>query len=187
MLLKCPSCGARIRLNTPEFKDKKVRYLCQECEQIVSLDLELDEIRTSSSSPLPDTYSQTHRILVADDAPSFTEIAKQILAEAGYDVIIAHDGVEALKKITEERPDAILLDLFMPRMSGFEVLKTLRTKSGYRSARNIPVLVTSAVYNPAEMQLLHDLGANGFITKEAIPESLVYRIKLLLTRATLVN
>ena len=86
-----------------------------------------------------------------------------------------------LKKISEERPDVILLDLFMPQMTGFEVLKTLKTSAGHKNLRNIPVLVTSGVYKPAEVELIHDLGASGFISKESVPTLLAYRIRKLLS------
>jgi CheY-like chemotaxis protein/DNA-directed RNA polymerase subunit RPC12/RpoP len=183
MLLKCPNCGSRIRMTTPtaDSADKIVRYLCLGCEQIVRLDIVSDEIQTSSSAARPQ-LSHATRILVVDDNMSFLQIAEHLLTNAGFLVITAQDGNEALKKISEEHPDAILMDLVMPRMSGFEVLRTLRTNNHYKNFKHIPVLVTSAAYNPAESQLLHDLGASGFISKDAIPEFLVYRIKKLLER-----
>ena len=181
MLYRCPVCAAPIRMVTPEFRDKTVRYLCQACEQIVSLDLFSDEIQTSSSPAKPEV-PHTARILVVDDALSFQKLAQTILAREGYSVVLASDGIEALKKITEEHPDAMLLDLFMPKMSGFEVLRTLRTSNGYKNFKNLPVLVTSGSYNPAEIEILHDLGANGYISKEAISDFLVYRIRRILPK-----
>jgi CheY-like chemotaxis protein len=185
MLVKCPSCGAKIRVSTGRFnlKEKLTRYLCQECEQIVMIDLVADVIPTSSSSDaaIPESIPHAARILIADDTESFVRVAEDLLRREGYVVIVAHDGTEALKKISEERPDAILLDLFMPNMTGFEVLKTLKTSAGYKNFRNIPVLVTSGVYKPAEVELIHDLGASGFISKEAVPEFLIYRIKKILS------
>lgn len=191
MLVKCPSCGAKIRVSTGQFnlQEKLTRYLCQECEQIVMIDLVADVIPTSSSSTsiLPETVPHAVRVLVADDAQPFLQVVEDLLKKEGYVVIVAHDGTEALKKISEERPDAILLDLFMPNMSGFEVLKTLKTSAGYKNFRNIPVLVTSGVYKPAEIEIIHDLGASGFISKEAVPEFLLYRIRKLLSSTTREN
>lgn len=183
MLVKCPSCGARIRVSTSEFnlKDKLVRYLCRECEKIVMIDLVADVIPSSSTSDRTDKTLRPMRIVVADDSHAFIEIVEDALKKEGYVVVAAHDGVEALKKIAENRPDMILLDLFMPNLSGFEVLKALKTNAGYKNFRNIPVLVTSGVYKPAEVEMIHELGASGFISKEAVPELLVYRIKKLLS------
>ncbi len=180
MLLKCPNCGSRIRLTTPEMKEKTIRYLCLSCEQIVRLNLS-DEIQTSSSTTTPRT-SHTTRILVIDDTVPFLKIAQELLSKAGFEVVTAQDGAEGLRKISEEHPDVIVLDLLMPKMSGFEVLRALKTSHHYKNYKHIPVLVTSAAYNQAESQILHDLGANGFISKDAIPEFLTYRIKKLLER-----
>jgi CheY-like chemotaxis protein/DNA-directed RNA polymerase subunit RPC12/RpoP len=181
MLLRCPNCGSHIRMATPELKDKVVRYLCLTCEKIVRLDLVSDEIQTSSSTTRPQ-LSHATCVLVIDDAPAFMQIVEHILTKEGYEVVKAQDGIEGLKKITEEHPDAILLDLFMPRMSGFEFLRELRTNNHYRNYRHIPVLVTSAAYNPAESQILSDLGAAGFISKDSIQDALAYRIKRVLER-----
>jgi CheY-like chemotaxis protein len=167
-------------MTTPELTEKIVRYLCISCEQIVRLDLS-EEIQTSSSTARPKIPHAT-RILVVDDSPSFLEMVEILLTKAGFEVFFANDGAEGLKKIAEEHPDAILLDLLMPKMSGFEVLRALKTSHHYKNYKHIPVLVTSGAYNQAESQILHDLGANGFISKDAIPEFLVYRIKKLLER-----
>jgi len=183
MLVKCPSCGAKIRVSTSEFnlQDKLVRYLCRECEKIVMIDLVADVIPSSSTSDRTDKTLRPVRIVVADDSATFVEMVQDLLKKEGYVVISAQDGGEALKKIAENRPDMILLDLFMPNMSGFEVLKALKTNAGYKNFRNIPVLVTSGVYKPAEVEMIHELGASGFISKEAVPEFLAYRIKKLLS------
>lgn len=179
MLVKCPSCGAKLRVSTGQFnlKDKRIRYLCSVCEKIVVIDLQSDAIPSSSSSDGSQPVQQTRRILVADDGIAFLKIVEDILTKEGYTVITARDGMEALKKVAEVRPDVILLDLFMPNMSGFEVLKILKKNSGYKNFRNIPVLVTSGVYKAAEVEMIHDLGAEGFISKESVPELLSYRLK----------
>ena len=179
MLVKCPSCGARLRVSTGQFnlKDKRIRYLCNECEKIVLIDLLSDAIPSSSSSDNTQPVSQTRKILVADDMIAFQRIVEELLTKEGYVVISARDGLETLKKVVDERPDLILLDLSMPNMTGFEVLKILKKNTGYKNFRNIPVLVTSGVYKAAEVEIIHDLGADGFISKESVPELLTYRIK----------
>ena len=181
MLLKCPNCGSRIRLTTPDTSEKIVRYLCLGCEQIVRLDLVSDEIQTSSATSHPITSHAT-RVLVIDDTETFLKAAQQLLTKEGFEVITAQDGAEGLKKISEEHPDVIVLDLLMPKMSGFEVLRTLKTNNYYKNHKHIPVLITSAQYNPAESQILNDMGANGFISKDSVPEFLTYRVKKLLER-----
>src|SRR5688572_1971861 len=100
MLLKCPNCGSRIRMTTPDLKEKTIRYLCLGCEQIVRLDLVSDEIQTSSSTTRPQ-LSHATRVLVIDDAGAFLKLAEDLLVKAGYEVITAQDGADGLKKISE--------------------------------------------------------------------------------------
>lgn len=184
MLVKCPSCGGRIRVEQ-ESKEKLISYFCPECQHIVKLDLLSDEIPTSSS-PSPAKYcvdAQRFRVLVVDDSVAFARTAEGLLKSDGYEVILAHDGVDALKKILEERPDLVVLDLAMPRMTGFEVLRLLKTNPGYKNFRSLPILVTSGVYHTTEIEMIHDLGANGFLRKEAIYDLLLYRVKQLLPQS----
>jgi CheY-like chemotaxis protein len=168
-------------MTTPVPKEKAVRYLCLGCEQIVHLDLISDEIQTSSSAARP-KLSHALCILLIDDSEAALKMMEELLIKEGFEVVTAQDGAEGLKKVTQEHPDVIILDLFMPKMTGFEVLRALKTNSYYRNHKSTPVLITSATYNPAESQLLNDLGANGIISKDSIPEFLAYRIKKLLER-----
>src|SRR5437660_127182 len=120
MLVKCPSCGGVIRVAELQPTEKLAPYFCPECEQIVKLDVITDEVPTSSS---PDTgryrvAERRQRILVVDDTPAFLALMEKLLHREGYIVLTAQNGVEALKKITEDRPDAVILDLFMPKMTG---------------------------------------------------------------------
>src|ERR1043165_1508229 len=121
MVVRCPSCKNEIRLEEPEMQDIPVRYLCSSCEQIVVLNLLEDEVPTSSSAPHP-PVAKIRRVLIADDSKVFLQLVQDLLEEHGYFVITALDGVEALKKISEERPDAVIMDLSMPGLTGFEVL-----------------------------------------------------------------
>jgi CheY-like chemotaxis protein len=179
MLCKCPSCGARIRITELQ-KQGHFRYFCLSCEQIVLLNVAADQILDTSSPDRAKDVPRTLRILVVDDSFHLADLVSAMLTREGYAVITASDGLEALKKIIEERPDLVILDLFMPRMTGFEVLRAVRTNAGYRSSRDVPILVMSGIYNPAEVEIIHDLGANGFISKDSLNESLVYRVKKLL-------
>lgn len=180
MLLKCPSCGGKIR--APETTTReKFSFLCQECQQIVHLNPDTDEIDTTSSPARLPSASSTIRILIVDDNLTFLEMVRDMLVKEGFEVLVAHDGTESLKKITEEHPNLVFLDLFMPGMTGFEVLKTLRTSPAYRGVQDIPVLVTSGAYHPAEFEILNDgLGAAGYINKEVVADELVFRIKKML-------
>ncbi|PWT94165.1 MAG: hypothetical protein C5B54_00455 [Acidobacteria bacterium] len=177
MVVKCPRCKTRIRLGTLEHGAKVIHYLCGTCEEVVSIDLIADEDQAASSSHGPVITSR--QVLVVDDSPFFLDLSSELLQKNGYSVLTAKDGLEALKIIQEEHPDAIILNLSMPGMSGFEVLRTIRTNPGYKHCKNIPVLVTSGVYKAAEIEMIRDFGTSGFINKEAIQDSLIYRVRKL--------
>ena len=179
MLFKCPSCGARIRLTDP-VEDDKIRYLCQECNQIVHLDVHWDSVPTTSAPPPNPSLQHTPRILIVDDSVTFLALAGDLLLRDGLEVLKARDGLEGLRKIVAEKPDLVVLDLSMPNMSGFEVLQSLKNDSAYKAFHHIPILVTSGVYNPAEVELIRDYGASGFLNKESIQHLLVFRVRALL-------
>jgi len=82
------------------------------------------------------------KILVVDDEPDMVEMLKLILESASYEVIAAYDGQEGVEKARAERPDAIILDLMMPRKDGFQACKELK---GEPATAGIPVLVLTAI------------------------------------------
>ncbi|MBC7286757.1 MAG: response regulator, partial [Armatimonadetes bacterium] len=72
------------------------------------------------------------KILVVDDQKHIVRLVQITLEKAGYDVVTAYDGVEALEKVEQENPDMIVLDVMMPRMDGFEVLQRLQADPRYQ-------------------------------------------------------
>ncbi len=112
------------------------------------------------------------RILVVDDEEVNLELLEMILSKSGYKVETARDGLEALKKVSNEKPDLILLDLRMPRMDGYKVLKELK---GHRSWRLIPVIVLTA-YQEEKFKALES-GADDFVSKPFNRLELLVRIK----------
>jgi CheY-like chemotaxis protein len=139
-----------------------------------------DSVPTTSAAPPNPSLQHTPRVLIVDDSETFLSLAGDLLLRNGFEVLKARDGFEGLRKIVAEKPDLVVLDLSMPSMSGFEVLQNLRTDSAYKSLLHIPILVTSGVYNPAEIELVRDYGASGFLNKENVQELLVYRVRSLL-------
>jgi DNA-binding response OmpR family regulator len=115
------------------------------------------------------------RILVIDDDQRILRFIRLSLTASGYEAITATDGEESLRLVKSEKPSVMLLDVFMPGMDGFQVLKGLRAFS------DIPVLVFSARHSAAEKAL--SLGANDFIAKPFSPEALLRRIEALLSQA----
>ena len=179
MLVRCPRCKSQFRLVDFGPADRVVRYLCPGCETIVPVDLEIDEIKTSSSSGHFAAIDKRKRVLVAENAADFRAEVADLLLEAGLDVLTAGDGEEALRLVREEHPDLIVLDLLMPGKSGFDVLREMRTDERVRST---PVLAMSRVYKDNILGFLQEAGAQGFVDKEHIRTTLVFRVLSLLTR-----
>jgi len=182
MLVRCPQCKTQIRLVEHDPDDRVVKYLCPGCETIVRIDLSLDEVDSSSSSGSFRSIERKKTILVADDARHVLDRAEKVLAGAGYHVLLAGDGEEALEMIRNEHPDLVVLDLLMPKMTGFDVLREIRQDE---RVKDTPVLAMSGVYKDVILGFLQELGAHGFLDKGQIEESLVFRIQNLLeSRAT---
>jgi DNA-binding response OmpR family regulator len=103
------------------------------------------------------------RILIADDEADILEISAKKVREAGYEVVTAKDGQEALDKIYQDRPDVVVLDVRMPKLDGFEVLKRLREKP--LPDKWQPVIIVSAMDDIADMKKGYSLEADYYITK----------------------
>lgn len=161
--------------------EKLLSYLCQHCQQIVKMDLALDEVKSSSSAARFAEMDRAPKILVADDSELILRMATDLLSEAGFVVITAGDGSTAMRRIQEEHPDLVVLDLLMPRMTGFDVLREIRQDE---RLKGIPVLIMSGVYKEDVVSHLWQMGASGFMDKDLLADSLVFRVRSLLeTRA----
>ncbi|PYT06735.1 MAG: hypothetical protein DMF49_10290 [Acidobacteria bacterium] len=174
MLVKCPQCGTEIRLREYFPEDRVMKYLCPSCDQIVRIDLVQDVVKTTSSATSFDKIERQQKVLIADDSEIVQAVSKQLLSEAGYLVHICADGVSALHAAEDEHPDLVVLDLLMPKMTGFDVLREMKKNP---RLKDIPVLVMSGVYKENVVGFLHQLGASGFIDKENLKESLVFRVR----------
>jgi len=118
-------------------------------------------------------------VLVADDSELVRRIAENVLSAAGYRVVLAMDGESALAAAGRETPDVVVLDLLMPHMTGFDVLREMKQSDCLRDA---PVLVMSGVYKENVVGFLARLGAEGFIDKESLSETLAFRVRAVLER-----
>ncbi|HAV42778.1 TPA: hypothetical protein DCX15_02010, partial [bacterium] len=118
-------------------------------------------------------YRALKKILVVDDDPEILNVFGACLEGEGYEVSYAHDGDEALAKAKEIRPDAITLDILMPKMSGFDVLERLRS---YEETKDIPIIIVSIVRDQNRKELFR-LGITDYFYKPFSPEFLVERLK----------
>jgi CheY-like chemotaxis protein len=177
MIVRCPQCKTEFRWAGDASAEKVVRYMCPGCETIVRIDLELDEVRSSSSAGSYRAFPHKRTILVADDSEEILSACEGLLRAAGYHVLLAGDGGEALRLIREEHPDVVVLDLLMPRMTGFDVLREIRQD---QRVKDTIVLAISSVYKDNILEFLHQLGAQGYLDKGQIGEALAFRVAGLL-------
>lgn len=119
------------------------------------------------------TEGKKQCVLVVDDHPKVLRFIEIDLKLRGFEVVTATSGSEALKLVKSAKPDIMLLDIIMPRMDGFEVLKKLRDFT------QLPVIAFSA--SPGNYQDAMRLGANDFMTKPFQPDEMVSKIKALLS------
>ncbi len=117
-------------------------------------------------------------VLVADDEPRITKLVSIALSEEGFRVVTAGGGTEAIEKAEEYRPDIVLLDIVMPDLDGFEVMRLLR------EGRSVPVILLTAKGATADKAKGLDLGADDYVAKPFHPDELAARVRAVLRRST---
>jgi DNA-binding response OmpR family regulator len=115
-------------------------------------------------------------ILVVDDEPAVRRVLLMRLQLAGYDVVSAEDGEEALEMFHSESPDLVVLDVMLPKMDGFAVCRRLRAESC------VPIIFLSALESISERVAGLDLGADDYLPKPFSPKELEARISTILRR-----
>ena len=118
-----------------------------------------------------------HRILIADDEPNIVASLEYLMRKCDYEVCVAHDGDEALQLAETFRPDLVLLDVMMPRRSGFEVCRLLRANPALRFVR---IVMLSARGRDVEVGKGLALGADAYVTKPFSTKELVAKVRELL-------
>lgn len=117
------------------------------------------------------------KILIAEDNLPGAELLDAYLADTPYDTKQAHNGEEAIRLVAEWKPDVVLLDVMMPKLSGFEVCKQIRANP---ATRDIGILMVTALDQPADIDRAVDLGTDDFLTKPINKTELIMRIRALL-------
>jgi DNA-binding response OmpR family regulator len=117
------------------------------------------------------------RVLIADDNPQGAELLEAYLSSADYELHIASDGEQTMNLVRTWQPDLILLDVMMPRISGFEVCKRVRANA---ETRDIAVLMVTALDQPSDIERAVEAGTDDFLSKPINKTELLLRVRSLL-------
>jgi len=116
------------------------------------------------------------KILVVDDDRHIVDLVRLYLERDGYQVLVAYDGLEALKLARQRRPDLIVLDLLLPEVDGLDVCRILQTES------KVPIIMLTAKTTEEDKLIGLELGADDYVTKPFSPRELVARVRAVLRR-----
>jgi len=117
--------------------------------------------------------------LVVDDEQKLVDLVRAIMEKEGYNVVEAHNGYQAIEKVRDVLPDAVILDVMMPEMDGFEALKEIR------QASNVPVIMLTVQATENDKVRGLELGADDYVAKPFDHRELASRVKAVLRRAAL--
>ncbi len=119
------------------------------------------------------------KILIAEDEPDIRELVAFMLRFAGYEVMAASNGEEAVQAATREVPDLVLMDVRMPRMTGYDACRIMKANP---TLRDVPVVFLSAKGQESEIQSGLEAGAEEYLLKPFSPDELTNRVRTILSK-----
>lgn len=123
----------------------------------------------------------THKkILIVEDERDILQLVKHYVEKEGFRTVVAATGLEALKQVSESKPDLVVLDLMLPELDGLEVCKRLRSAP---DTAMLPIIMLTAKAEESDTIIGLELGADDYVTKPFSPKTLIARVKALLRRA----
>lgn len=118
----------------------------------------------------------TTRVLIAEDEPHIVESLSFVLQRNGFDVVSVFDGEAAIARLRSDPPDMMILDVMLPRLNGFEVLKQVKSDPALRS---IPVIILTAKGQTHDRRMAEEIGVDGFMTKPFSNREIVDEVRRL--------
>jgi predicted Zn finger-like uncharacterized protein len=178
MIVPC-ECGAKLKIDDAKVGEQGVKVRCPRCGNILSVKKTRREERESSIPKRSPAFSgAAPLVLVAHDSEVVRNMVRTVLIDEGFTVDTAADGLETLKKATENRPRALVLDVGIPGIYGFEVCERLK---GDKDTGDIKIVLLSSVYDMRRYKRTPDslYGADDYIEKHHIPDLPVKLRKLI--------
>ena len=137
----------------------------------------MTETNTETAVPNNESFLPNSTVLIVDDNKQNVELLSAFLESLPVKLVMAYDGVEALEQVHEHNPDLILLDVMMPRMSGFQVCRKLKADE---ATRDIQVLMVTALNELGDIEQAAECGTDDFVSKPVNKFELLTRVKSLL-------
>jgi predicted Zn finger-like uncharacterized protein len=184
MIVSC-ECGAKLKLDDAKISGKTVKVRCPRCGNVIPIQKassisspSLPSQKTAASIASPASLSDA-LVLVAHDSDVIRKTVTDLLFDAGFKVDTAADGVEALKRATENKPHGMVLDVGLPGIYGFELCERLK---GNPATQSIKIVLLSSVYDMRRYKRTPTnlYGADDYIEKHHIPDSLVSKLRKLI-------
>jgi len=135
-----------------------------------------EEIQATEAKP----ESSVRTVMIVDDSVTVRKVTSRLMERNGYEVATAKDGVDAMGQLQDIRPDVVLLDIEMPRMDGFEVLRSVRRDE---SLKDLPIIMITSRTGEKHKQQAMELGVNEYLGKPFQEASLLSTIEEVITRA----
>ena len=166
----CPQCQHIFRLRQMPVPGSRMEAQCPQCDYLVGVLHRGAEAVTPGPTPIGQA-----KILVVEDTKFFRAYLNDLLVKAGFHVVMAQDGLEALEYLSRECPDLVITDVLMPRMNGFELCRRIK---GRPETSMLPVIMMTQVYTRAhqEREAMGVHGADDYIVKPFQPNDLLARI-----------
>lgn len=168
--LTCPQCQHVFRLREMPVPGSRMEAQCPQCHYLVGVLHRGPEAVTQGPTPIGQA-----KILVVEDTKFFRAYLNDLLVKAGFEVVMAQDGLEALEYLSRECPDLVITDVLMPRMNGFELCRRIKDRP---ETATLPVIMMTQVYTRAhhEREAMGVHGADDYIVKPFQPTDLLARI-----------
>jgi len=178
MIIQCPHCSSRYRIDASKATREVARVKCPKCQAGFEISLKGRPPAAPEEGAGGRGDSSRSKVVVVDDARFFREVVLDILRPLDIDIFKAGDGVEALEVIRRETPDLVILDLKLPRMDGYQLIRAIRSDADISHTR---LLAMSSVFrSDEEVRRVTQAGADDFLNKSFRPEHLLQRVNRLL-------
>lgn len=178
MQIVCPKCTTRFSFDEARITGQGLNLRCGKCKAVFKVMRKSDHVGVSSE-PLSAAAGKRAGVIVANESPAFCSAVQTLLAGESFDVQVFHDGREALRAIEAHKPAAVLLDVALPSMYGFEICEAVRRNKDLDSVK---LILVASIYDKTKYKRTPSslYGADAYIEKHHIPDSLAALVNKLI-------